>query len=206
MLNETIRSPTTSNNSLSPKLKWCNSKIKVKFKGSYLKQDKVTFTPNNLTNLFTVYELDRWSQDLNADFTLKDYLFGAVKFKNSDPDKYSYSGYRIGFDPCSLFSAPNFNWGKNIFIFRVDIYNKKKDILILGEDPTQGSSDTTIIAEAEYSNNFSRSQRNFFKIFIIMETTAFFSLIAQKYINSKQKIWNKTRSILLRKYFKRFHS
>ena len=36
-----------------------------------------------------VYELDRWSQDLNFDFTLEDNLFGAVKLtKNVDPDKY----------------------------------------------------------------------------------------------------------------------
>ena len=32
-------------------------------------------------------------------------LFGAVKLtKNADPDKYSYSGYGIGFNSCSLFS------------------------------------------------------------------------------------------------------
>ena len=41
---------------------------------------------------------------LNADFTLKDCLFGAVKLtKNADPDKYSYSRYGIGFDSRSLF-------------------------------------------------------------------------------------------------------
>ena len=28
--------------------------------------------------------------------------------------------------------------------------NKNKDILILGEGPTQGSDDTTLIAEAKY--------------------------------------------------------
>ena len=49
--NAKIRSPTTSNDSLSPKLKWCNSKIRVKFKFSCLKQDKVTFAPNIVVNL-----------------------------------------------------------------------------------------------------------------------------------------------------------
>ena len=44
---------------------------------------------NFLVNLFIVYELDRWSQDPNADFTLKYYLIGGVKLpKNVDPDKY----------------------------------------------------------------------------------------------------------------------
>ena len=57
-----------------------------------------------------MYELDRWSQDLNAKFTLKECLFGSVKItKNVDPNKYSYSGCGIGFDSCSLFSIPNFD-------------------------------------------------------------------------------------------------
>ena len=64
-----------------------------------LKQDKATFAPNNVMNLFIVYELDRCSQDLNAKLTLKDCLFGNVKItKDADPNKYSYSGYGIGLD------------------------------------------------------------------------------------------------------------
>ena len=35
--------------------------------------------------------------------------------------------------------------------------NKKKDILILGEDPTQGLDDTTIRAEVKYPINFTQS-------------------------------------------------
>ena len=55
------------------------------------KQDKATFTPNNVVNLFIVYELDRLSQDLIAKFTLKDCFFGNVEItKNADPNKYSY--------------------------------------------------------------------------------------------------------------------
>ena len=86
-----------------------------------------------------MYKLDRWSQDLNAKFTLKDYLCGNVKItKNVDPNKCSYSGYGIGFDSYSLFSIPNFYWGKNVIIFGVDMTssvcanNRNKDILILG--------------------------------------------------------------------------
>ena len=85
----------------------------------------------------------RWSQNLNADFILKDCLFGAIKFtKNADPDKYSYSGHGIGFDSCSLFLFPGFDWVKNVIYgvdnsFSVHIDNKKKDILVLGEVPTQ---------------------------------------------------------------------
>ena len=52
-----------------------NSRIRLKFKGSYLKQeDKAAFTPKNVVNLFIVYELDTWSQGLNTEFTLEDCL------------------------------------------------------------------------------------------------------------------------------------
>ena len=85
------------------------------------------------------------AKDLNIDFNLKSCLFGAVKLiKNTDLDKYSYSGYGIGFDSRSLSSFPNFNWGKNVAAFfgvdnssSVYIDNKKKYILVVGESATQ---------------------------------------------------------------------
>ena len=49
-------------------------------------------------------------------------MFRNVKIaKNADPNKYSYSGYRIEFDYRSFFSIPNFDCGKNVIIFGVDI-------------------------------------------------------------------------------------
>ena len=115
-----------------------------------------------------MYELDRWSKDLNADFTQKDFLFGAVKItQNADPDKCSYSGYDIGFDSRSMFSLPNVDWGENVIILGVEmdssmhIDNKNKDILILGKGPTHGLDNAALTADAKYSINFSRSQRKF---------------------------------------------
>ena len=108
------------------------------------------------------------SQDLNAKSTLKDCLFGNIKIsKNVDPNKYSYSGHGIGFDSRSHFSIPNFDWGKNVIIFGVDmsssVYsnNKNKDILILGKGQTQGLDNTTLTTEAEHFINFSRSETKF---------------------------------------------
>ena len=47
-------------------------------------------------------------------------MFGAVKLtENTDPDKYSYSGYGIGLDSRSLFSFPNVQGHKKILIFKV---------------------------------------------------------------------------------------
>ena len=194
LLNEKIKPPITANNSLSPKLSWMNnSKVTVEFKRSCLKQDKVTFTPRNVVNLSTVYELDAWSKELNIDFTLKDCLFGAIKLsKNADPDKYSYSGYGIEFDPCSLFSLQNFDWVKNTIILGVGnsspvhINTKKKDVLVLGEGPTQGIDYTAITAEAKYSINFSRSRKFFCLSLHYNGSNVFYFANGTKYINLKQ--------------------
>ena len=67
----------------------------------------------------------------------------------------------------SEFSLADGSLGKNVIIFEADmsspvhIVNKNKDISFLGEGPTQGSDDTTLTAEAQYSINFSRSKRKF---------------------------------------------
>ena len=43
----------------------------------------------------------------------------------------------------------------------VNVDNKKKDILILGEGPTQGLDDTTLTAEKMYSTDFTVSRKKF---------------------------------------------
>ena len=65
----------------------------------------------------------------------------------------------------------------------VDIDNKNKDILILGEGTTQVLDDTTLTAEAKYPINFMQSGKRF--VYAIMEATVSFLLMLQKYINSK---------------------
>ena len=91
--NEIVKPPTAPSNSLTPKLKRIhNSKIAVEFHGSYLKQDKATFSLKSEINLFIVYRSDVWSKNLNTKFTLGCRLFEAVKLtKNADLDKYGYS-------------------------------------------------------------------------------------------------------------------
>ena len=87
-------------NSLFPITKWHeDSKLYLIIKGSCLNKKRATYTPNiRIFSFFTVYELDTWSQDLNSDFTLKDYLFGGVKLaKDTDPDTFLYSSSDIRF-------------------------------------------------------------------------------------------------------------
>ena len=92
-------------------------------------------------------------------------MFGAVTLtKNTDIDKYGYSGYGVGFDRRSSFSFRGGRFGQNIIIFGVDmssfphIDNKKKDILILGRGLTQGL-EHTLTAEKMYSISFTVTRK-----------------------------------------------
>ena len=57
--------------------------------------------------------------------------------------------------------------GKNVIIFGADmsssvhVDNKGKDILILGEGPTQGLDDTTLAAGVLYPINFTQPNKIF---------------------------------------------
>ena len=146
--NESIKSPTTSNNTLNPRLSYNDTKIKVKFTGSCLKQPKFTFTHKKGVNIYIVYELGS-SNSHDSDPTIKNCLFGAVTLtKNVDIEKYKNSGYCIGFDRRSNFSFTGGGFAQNVLIFGADmstfihIDNKKKDILVLERGPTQGLEST----------------------------------------------------------------
>ena len=52
--NESIKSPTTSNNNLNPRLSYNDTEIKVQFTGSCLKQPKFTFTHEKVVNIYIV--------------------------------------------------------------------------------------------------------------------------------------------------------
>ena len=70
----------------------------------------------------------------------------------------------------------------------VHVNNKGKDILILGEGPTQGLDDTTLTAEAKYPINFTQSGKRFeLRLHYNGSNSFLFVTMIQKYINSKQK-------------------
>ena len=118
---ESIKPPTTSDNSLNPALNYYGTKTRVKFTGSCLKQSKISYTHGKVVNIYIVYELGA-SSSHNNDPTLKNCLFGAVTLtKNSDIEKYGYSGYGIGFDRRSSYSCPGDGFGQNILIFGVGL-------------------------------------------------------------------------------------
>ena len=159
--NESIKPPTTSNNSLNPRLSYNDTKIKVQFTGSCLKQPKFTFTHKKVVNIYIVYKLGA-SSSHSSDPTIKNCLFGAVTLtKDADIQKYKYSGYGIGFDRRS-----SGGFRQNVLIFGADmsssihIDNKKKDILVLGRGPTQGL-ESTLTPEKIYPINFTVRKKKF---------------------------------------------
>ena len=118
---ESIKLPTTSDNSLTPALSYYGTKTRVKFTGSCLKQSKISYTHGKVVNIYIVYELGASSSHVN-DPTLKNCLFGAVTLtKNADIDKYGYSGYWIGFDRKPSFSHLGGGFGQNVLIFGADM-------------------------------------------------------------------------------------
>ena len=125
--NESIKPPTTSNNSPTPELNYYGTKTRVKFIRSCLKQSKNSYTHGKVVNIYNVYELAA-----SSDPTIKNCLFGAVTLtKYADIEKYRYSGSGIGFHR-SCFSFPSSGFSQNVLIFGADmsasihIDNKKK--------------------------------------------------------------------------------
>ena len=92
---ESIKPSTTSDNILTPALNYYGNRVRVKFTGNRLRQQKVSYTHLNIVNIWTAYELGA-STSLNNDPALKNCLFGTVTLtKNDDIDKYGYSVYGI---------------------------------------------------------------------------------------------------------------
>ena len=163
MYDKFIKPSATSNNSLAPALSYIGNKVRVKFDGSCLKQDEITFNYVKIVNIYIVYKINLWNYVDSSDATLANSLFSSVKLlKNIDIDTCKYSGYGTGFDMKGTFSFSTGGLSKNVITFRADmsssvhVDNKKKDIFILGEVQTQGLDDTTLTAEKKYSINFTK--------------------------------------------------
>ena len=112
--------------------------IRLKFNRSILRKPKVSFAHGKRVNIYIVYKL-AGSSSHSDDPTLKNCLSSAVVLtKNSDIDKYGYSGYGIGG-----------RFGQNVLIFGADMsssthIDNKRNILGLEKGPTQGLEHTCI--------------------------------------------------------------
>ena len=89
--NEEITSTTTSNNNnnnnnnkSATNLIYSNARLRVKFNGHFLEQNKVIYNHGAIVNIYTVYRLIPTIKDSNV--TLQNCLFGAVKLTKKNAD------------------------------------------------------------------------------------------------------------------------
>ena len=165
----------------------------MNFNGHCLIENNISI-PKTVRNLYILYTLGPQLKNLNTDFTLINCLFGSVKItENVNLDKYKYTGYGIGIDSRSEFLFTDGSYGKNVIIFGADmsssvhVDNKGKDILILGEGPTQGLDDTTLTAEAKYPINFTQPNKRFVLSLHCNRSNSFLFVNAAKVYQFKAK-------------------
>ena len=116
--NESIKTPSLSNNFLHPLLHYVGIKIKVKFNG---KQNATQYDHGTIVHIYLVYEISK-NYNIGSYSTLKNCFFGAVNLtKHADIDQYKYSGYVIGFDRKGEFSFGSRGFGRNCIIFGSDM-------------------------------------------------------------------------------------
>ena len=174
---ENITAPSAPNSFLNPSLEYLGTKPRVRFSGSYLKQNVITYNHGKSANIYIVYEINKNDNTTSSDPPLENCLFGAVTLTtNTDIDKYKYSGYGTGFDRKGSFSFPGIGLGRNVIIFRVDmssstkIDNRRKDILIFGKGSTQGLEHTQsaeIQLIIKYSINFTEKDKKIISKFAL---------------------------------------
>ena len=98
---QSIRTPITIGNGLDPRLNYIqNSKIQVKFDGSYLIQEKLPFAHEKCSkhvNCSSIRHVVTWFTDWL--YSKRSFVWNiCLLTKNADPDKYSYSKFGIQFD------------------------------------------------------------------------------------------------------------
>ena len=160
LFDKSIKAPAKSNKMLNPSVDYVGSKIRAKFNGDCLKQEKITFSHGKIVNIYIVYKV-QISVNISDYPTIENCLFDAVKLtKHVDVDKYKYSGYSTVFNRKGFFSIGD-KIGRDVTIFGVDmssplfIDDKKRDILILGKGATQGL-EHTLAAEKMYSIKYTK--------------------------------------------------
>ena len=190
---ESIENMSKSESNFSPTFVDHHLLPDINFNGHCLRKNNI-YIPKKVINLYISYTLGPQLRNLNTDFKLANSLFGSVKLtKSADLDKYKYTGYGIGFNSCLKLLFTDRSYGNNVIIFGADmsssghVNNKGKDILILGEGPTQELDDTTLTGEAKYPINFRQSGERFILSLHYNESNSFLFVNATKVYQFKAK-------------------
>ena len=96
---ENITPPCAPHNFLFLSLNYLGTKIRVRYSGSWLKENKIIYNHGKIVHIYIVCEINKNYNTTSSDPTLENCLFRRVSLtKNCDIDKYNYSRYGIGFD------------------------------------------------------------------------------------------------------------
>ena len=92
MSDDIINAPSTPDNIRNSLWNYVGTKIKVEFKGSCLKQFKISYNHEKSNNIYIVYEISK-NYNISSYPTLENCFFGAVELKKQpDIDQYKCSG------------------------------------------------------------------------------------------------------------------
>ena len=134
-------------------------------------KDPLAVKQNNylgkIVNVYIVYDLDAWPRNPTKSVKFINCLFCTTSaVKNSDKEKYVYSGYGTTFDSAGWWSFDN-DTARKVIIFGVDnnssshADNHKNNFLALGEGPTFGINRSFGSAKKKFSINFSDAHIKF---------------------------------------------
>ena len=103
-LNKNVLNSVQNIKLIAPNIKNDGKGLHVFFSSNYFQQDIIAI-PNNVINIYCVYELDPIDFSRNNEFTIQNALFGTIEItKNANTSKYKYKGYGICFDESESFS------------------------------------------------------------------------------------------------------
>ena len=107
------------NNYLLPNIVNFNKTIALQFDSTPLVLDQNNYIARTVST-YIVYDSDYWPKDPLGNFVLKNCLFGVINIvKNSDREKFVYSGYGIASDGKSEWSSAN-ETARNVIVSGVD--------------------------------------------------------------------------------------
>ena len=159
MSEESIENITKSNSEFTPSFVYHHVLPDINFNVHCLIKNNIE-SNKSICFLYTRSTIKK----IKTGFILGNSLFGSAKLTmNADLDRYKYSCYGVGFDLHTEFSLPEGSMGRNFIIYGADlcssvqIDNRGKDILVLGEGPTKALDDKTLTAKAKYPINFAQS-------------------------------------------------
>ena len=94
-------------------------RMEIKFDKDLLAVEQNNYTIK-IVNFYFVYDLDAWPKNPTNNLKFKNCLSGATNvIKNSDKEKWVYSGYGITFDSAGSWNFGN-EFARNTVIFAVD--------------------------------------------------------------------------------------